>query len=697
MLGASAFVLPGEYEGARRAERIGRCLACSVRWGDVLSSLERARLTDQRDYLLFHGDPLPGEYISAESGSSPTELGPLGRVNIFVGANSSGKSRFLRTLAKRNGHVLARGDEAERVRATLAAAKKVAASSDKKYLVSHNPANRQQFEVHPADFSTTAEILPLLVQGKKEENSKSGAFNRVELLASVALREAEGSVGGTKPDPELLRPFAGMRSLVNGLSRPSPPRLFVPPLRSAHTLWTRETTPPQIARLHEDVFETTARYRYFQEQSEHLDVWSGSGLYQRLLTMQCARRAEREKKLAFERFLSTTFFEGRSVELVAQLGANASAAPFDAHVNFVLDGQEYEFFNVGDGISALTTLLFPLFTAKTGTWAFIEEPETHLHPAYQRIFLEALLHDPALVQRDLRVFLTTHSNHLLDVAMSYPDDVAVFSFARGDAQKLTVRRSQGRDIRVLDALGVWNGSVFLANCSIWVEGPTDRVYIRAYLKALAAEKYGAQPFLEDLHFAFVEYGGGLIANYDFGDGGDDDRIDVAATANRVCIVADRDVGKEERHRRWREKVPGADGALGYVTTTGREIENDLSPEMVKRIVGKRLKRDDLPGAFDPMQCGLDEYMGEFLARSFESDEKAAVVRGWKAESGTLKTHVKEAFADEAERILAAAAPDERDQLLGERGRRLAEHILAFIERHNPSVAPARRVSLSAAQ
>jgi predicted ATP-dependent endonuclease of OLD family len=65
---------------------------------------------------------------------------------------------------------------------------------------------------------------------------------------------------------------------------------------------------------------------------------------------------------------------------------------------------------LGDGIQALIILAYRLFTAKNGSWIFIEEPEQGLHPGLQRAFLDAVAKEQEIKDKKLKIFMTTHSS-----------------------------------------------------------------------------------------------------------------------------------------------------------------------------------------------------------------------------------------------------------------------------------------------
>jgi predicted ATP-dependent endonuclease of OLD family len=231
--------------------------------------------------------------------------------------------------------------------------------------------------------------------------------------------------------------------------------------------------------------------------------------------------------------------------------------------------------------------MYKVFTAEPGTWIFIEEPEQGLHPGLQRIFLETLARHPVLQEKDLTMFMSTHSNHLLGMAISELEDVSVFAFQRWpDPERFEIRPVHTRKLNLLTLLGVANSSVFLANCGIWVEGITDRKYLRAYLSAYLQSdefktKYSFVP-QEDVHYAFFEYAGSNLVHYLFEseDGGCSDqgeRIRAQFLCNRVFLLADQDEGKEEKHNRLEESQSDS---FRYFVTPGIEVENLISePQM----------------------------------------------------------------------------------------------------------------------
>ena len=85
-----------------------------------------------------------------------------------------------------------------------------------------------------------------------------------------------------------------------------------------------------------------------------------------------------------------------------------------------------------------------------------------------------------------------------------------------------IKRCDG-DRTILKTLGVSPSSVFLANCTIWIEGITDRLYFVQYLKKYLEELKTTDEdkwkdylrFIDGYHYAFVDYQGSNLEHWDF--------------------------------------------------------------------------------------------------------------------------------------------------------------------------------------
>src|SRR5690606_38667289 len=140
--------------------------------------------------------------------------------------------------------------------------------------------------------------------------------------------------------------------------------------------------------------------------------------------------------------------------------------------------------------------------------------------------------------------ITTHSNHLLDLTLDI-QHVSVYTFKRnGDLDgvpQFVFENVDNDSSEVLRLLGVRNSSVFLTNCTIWVEGITDRIYLRRYLE-LYISRLNRKIFKEDIHYSFVEYGGSNITHWSFLSESDESipNIIVDRLCGKLFLITDRD-------------------------------------------------------------------------------------------------------------------------------------------------------------
>lgn len=142
----------------------------------------------------------------------------------------------------------------------------------------------------------------------------------------------------------------------------------------------------------------------------------------------------------------------------------------------------------------------------------IEEPENNLHPALQRRLMRWLV-DKATQEKFL-LFVTSHSSAAIDM-LAGEDSAQVLrvssNLSVSEVDALSDRQSH---FDALDELGARASDVLLANGVIWVEGVSDAIYIRTWLKRYCDDKDLAAP-VEGSEYAFVEYGGACLAHYDY--------------------------------------------------------------------------------------------------------------------------------------------------------------------------------------
>ena len=239
-------------------------------------------------------------------------------------------------------------------------------------------------------------------------------------------------------------------------------------------------------------------------------------------------------------------------------------------------------------IATLTLLhVIPSITKGSKFVFAFEELENNMHPSLER---KLLLHIKDYIQdkKEMVVFLTTHSNVAIDLFGNCPD--AQILKVCNDGYKSTVETVMTDESKrdLLDDLGVKASDLLQANCVIWVEGPSDRIYIKKWLEMFN----DGNKLEEGLHYQFIFYGGALLSHYSTQD---DDFINLLKINKNSYVVMDSDKRNvrsqlKDRVKRIKEELPHT-----HWVTKGKEIENYLPSAALTSYFGKdvQVKQFDL--------------------------------------------------------------------------------------------------------
>lgn len=279
------------------------------------------------------------------------------------------------------------------------------------------------------------------------------------------------------------------------------------------------------------------------------------------------------------------------------------------------------------------------------------EPEIYLHAGLQRKILDFFA--AQAIEKKHMFFLTTHSNHLLDLTIDVRN-VSIFTFRKqlpqeGEPDEQTpnfiVEAVESGNSSSLELLGVRNSSVFLVNATIWVEGITDRWYLRSmlnsYMKHLKENDFTSLVLEEDVHYSFIEYGGSNITHWSFLDD-EEHPIEIDRLCARALVIVDQDGdSKLKRKEKLQQNLKDR-----LIILPAKEIENLLPYSVIKGIIRKYEKNEHLELPDKDYSDYQYQYLGAFIEGQIFNENNPCFRRGgYKEGAGTIKD--KRTFCDKA--------------------------------------------------
>lgn len=193
---------------------------------------------------------------------------------------------------------------------------------------------------------------------------------------------------------------------------------------------------------------------------------------------------------------------------------------------------------LGTGVSQIIMLLSHLFLNKDKQLnVFLEEPESNLHP-------ESVIKLIDIFNRELEnhtFFITTHSSILID-QLDENWSISKISRDLNNASKVYSCENLVQKYELLDDLGIRASQLLQSNMLIWVEGPSDAIYLKKWIDDISETKLTLGK-----DYSFVFYGGSNLSHHNILNHEHLDSIDFLYTSRYVAIFCDSDCDSKDKY------------------------------------------------------------------------------------------------------------------------------------------------------
>ncbi|WP_199103201.1 ATP-binding protein [Aquitalea sp. ASV11] len=305
---------------------------------------------------------------------------PCKKVNLFIGQNNTGKSRFIRYLFSSTKDALitlsekTKSPHKEFIEEILSTINGEIDGINKSYLASLLNDQLNTISVNNKRFEQFNEFTKSL----NSATSKSGnQATQNWMICKQIFQKHMASLHPINDQATLHKSF------------------YIPTLRGLRPIGEAAGSDLLKSRTYKD---------YFDANTDEKRIITGLDLYELFQRNLLGTPQQRALVKQYEKLLSDHFFEHKEVTIIPEYGKDTLAVKIG-------DEDQFPIYQLGDGLQQIIIITSSAFLNRDSSLFYIEEPETHLHPGMLRTLINFLSNHTSH-----QYFITTHSNHLLDLS-----------------------------------------------------------------------------------------------------------------------------------------------------------------------------------------------------------------------------------------------------------------------------------------